>query len=81
MHPEGGDGYEDGMTQHPDPSVAADDNHGSDSATTPDDEHPDAVPPDVPADAPETADPAHGPVPDGSPLAGADPIGTAAAKP
>jgi hypothetical protein len=56
--------------QHPDPAVSADDNHGAD------------VPTEEAAGAPaEALDPAHGPVPDGSPLSAADPIGRAAGTP
>lgn len=62
--------------EHPAPSVAADDNHGS---QTPDDQtHGDDL---VEAADPEALDPAHGPVPDGSPLSESDPIAKATDAP
>lgn len=60
-------------TQHPDPSVSADDNHGADVPTVQSAQ-------ELADAAPETLDPEHGPVPDGSPLSGSDPIGTVAGK-
>ena len=56
--------------EHPEPSVAADDNHGAPSTGD-----------ELSAAGPEALDPAHGPVPDGSPLSESDPIGKATGAP
>ncbi len=83
MHRGAAGGYGPSMTQQPDPTMPADDQvyESVQEARGSDADGAQEVSPDAPADAPEVADPAHGPVPDGSPLSGSDPIGTAATKP